>query len=141
MTVIGLRPGRALRVAGETVAQLRAAILVVTAVLALAYVANQSGQTLTLGLWAAGAGSAFALLSPAIGWLGVTVTGSDTASNALFGAVQAAAADHTGIPADAARRRQRLRWGARQDGFGAAPRHRRRRRRPRGTARACSSAG
>ena len=70
-----------------------------TAVLALAYVVNQSGQTLTLGLWAAGAGPFFAFLAPVIGWLGVAVTGSDTASNALFGGVQVAAANHTGIPA------------------------------------------
>ena len=41
----------------------------------------------------------FAFLAPVIGWLGVAVTGSDTASNALFGAVQVTAADHTGIPA------------------------------------------
>ena len=60
---------------------------------------NQSGQTLTLGLWAAGAGSFFAFLAPVIGWLGVAVTGSDTSSNALFGGVQVAAAHHTGIPA------------------------------------------
>ena len=99
MAVIGLAPARALRVARATVVQLRAAILVVTAVLALAYVANQSGQTLTLGLWAAGAGSFFAFLAPVIGWLGVAVTGSDTSSNALFGAVQVAAAHHTGISA------------------------------------------
>jgi lactate permease len=96
MTVIGLTPGRALRIARATVVQLRAAILVVSAVLALAYVVNQSGQTLTLGLWAAGAGSFFAFLAPLIGWLGVAVTGSDTASNALFGAVQVAAANRTG---------------------------------------------
>ena len=98
MAVIGLAPGRALRVARATLVQLRGATLVVTAVLALAYVVNQSGQTLTLGLWAAGAGSFFAFLAPVIGWLGVAVTGSDTASNALFGGVQVAAADHTGIP-------------------------------------------
>ena len=99
MTVIGLAPARGLRVARATLVQLRGAILVVTAVLALAYVANQSGQTLTLGFWAAGAGSFFAFLAPIIGWLGVAVTGSDTSSNALFGAVQVAAADHTGISA------------------------------------------
>jgi lactate permease len=99
MWVIGLAPARALRVARTTVVQLSGAILVVTAVLGLASVANQSGQTLTLGLWAAGAGPAFAFLAPVIGWLGVAVTGSDTSSNALFGAVQVAAATHTGIPA------------------------------------------
>ena len=99
MAIIGLAPARGLRVAGATVRRLRTAIAVVPAVLALAYVLNQSGQTLTLGLWAAGAGPVFAFLAPVIGWLGVAVTGSDTASNALFGAVQVAAADHTGIPA------------------------------------------
>jgi lactate permease len=97
IAVVGLAPARALRVAGATVLHLRAATLVVTAVLALAYVANQSGQTLTLGFWAAGAGSFFAFLAPMIGWLGVAVTGSDTSSNALFGAVQVAAAHDTGI--------------------------------------------
>jgi lactate permease len=100
MAVIGLAPANALRVARATLVQLRTAILVVTTVLALAYVANQSGQTPTLGLWAAGAGSFFAFLSPGIGWLGVAVTGSDTSSNALFGGVQVAAANHAGIPAN-----------------------------------------
>ena len=97
MAAIGLAPVRALRVARATLVQLRTAVLVVTAVLALAYVVNQSGQTLTLGLWAAGAGSVFAFLAPVIGWLGVAVTGSDTSSNALFGGVQVAAANDLGI--------------------------------------------
>jgi lactate permease len=97
MAAIGLAPERALGVARATLVQLRPAILVVTAVLALAYVVNQSGQTLTLGLWVAGVGSFFAFLAPVIGWLGVAVTGSDTSSNALFGGVQVAAANETGI--------------------------------------------
>ena len=100
MAVIGLAPARALRVAHTTLVQLRTAILVVTSVLALAYVVNQSGETLTLGLWAAGAGSFYAFLAPAIGWLGVAVTGSDTASNALFGGVQVAAAQDIGTSAN-----------------------------------------
>jgi len=97
MAVTGLAPARALRVARATLVQLRAAILVVTAILALAYVVNQSGQTLTLGIWAAGAGSLFAFLAPVVGWLGVAVTGSDTSSNALFGGLQVAVANDTGI--------------------------------------------
>jgi lactate permease len=92
MAVLGLSPGRALKVAGQTIDQLKWAILTVAAVLALAYVMNQSGQTITLGLWVAGAGGIFALFSAAIGWLGVAVTGSDTSSNALFGALQVTAA-------------------------------------------------
>jgi lactate permease len=61
-------------------------------VLALAYVMNASGQTVTLGNWMAGAGGFFAFLSPILGWLGVAVTGSDTSSNSLFGALQVTAA-------------------------------------------------
>jgi lactate permease len=97
MAALGLSPGRALRVAGKTLDQLKWAILTVAAVLALAYVMNQSGQTVTLGLWAAGAGGFFAFLSALIGWLGVAVTGSDTSSNALFGGLQVTAAKDAGI--------------------------------------------
>jgi lactate permease len=97
MAVLGLKPGRAARVFANTVDQLKWAILTVAAVLALAYVMNQSGQTITLGLWAAGAGGVFAFLSAMIGWLGVAVTGSDTSSNALFGALQVTAAKDAGI--------------------------------------------
>lgn len=97
MAAIGVSPGRAVRVFGRTLDQLKWAIVTVASVLALAYVMNQSGQTITLGLWAAGAGAFFAFLSPMIGWLGVAVTGSDTSSNALFGALQVTAAKDAGV--------------------------------------------
>jgi lactate permease len=97
MAVLRVRPDRSVRVLGATLDQLKWAILTVAAVLALAYVMNQSGQTITLGLWAAGAGDAFAFLSALIGWLGVAVTGSDTSSNALFGALQVTAANEAGM--------------------------------------------
>ncbi|HEX6468556.1 MAG TPA: L-lactate permease [Streptosporangiaceae bacterium] len=94
LTMIALRVavGPALRAYWTTLVQLRWAILTVMAVLALAYVMNASGQTVTLGNWMAGAGGAFAFLSPILGWLGVAVTGSDTSSNSLFGALQVTAA-------------------------------------------------
>jgi lactate permease len=95
--VLRIRPQRALRTYVESLDQLKWAILTVASVLGLAYVMNQSGQTTTLGLWMAGAGSAFALLSPMIGWIGTSVTGSDTSSNSLFGPLQVAAAKDTGI--------------------------------------------
>jgi lactate permease len=97
MAVIGLRPGRALRVFGSTLDQLKWAIVTVAAVLGLAYVMNQSAQTITLGTWIAGAGGVFAFFSAMIGWLGVAVTGSDTSSNALFGALQVTAAKDAGL--------------------------------------------
>jgi lactate permease len=92
VAVLGVAPRQALAVFASTVKQLRWAILTVCSVLALAYVMNLSGQTITLGLWIAGAGAAFAFLSPIVGWFGTAVTGSDTSSNSLFGALQVAAA-------------------------------------------------
>jgi lactate permease len=74
-------------------------IVTVCAVLAVAYVMNLSGQTITLGTWAAGAGAFFAFLSQLIGWFGTAVTGSDTSSNSLFGALQVAAAKQSHLSA------------------------------------------
>jgi lactate permease len=87
----------ALRTYGATLDQLKWAIVTVMAVLALAYVMNLSAMTTTLGRWIAGAGDLFAFLSPIIGWLGVAITGSDTSSNALFGALQVEAAKEAGL--------------------------------------------
>lgn len=97
MVVLRLSAPRAVKAYGATLHQLRWAILTVMLVLALAFVMNVSGQTITLGTWMAGAGSAFALLSPILGWLGVAVTGSDTSANSLFGALQVTAANQAGL--------------------------------------------
>ena len=95
--VLGITPARALARYGSTYAQLKFAIITVMSVLALAYVMNASGQTASLGLFLAGAGALFALISPVLGWLGVAVTGSDTSANTLFGALQVSAANQVGI--------------------------------------------
>lgn len=92
--------GRALRIWGGTVHDLRWAILTVTSVLALAYVMNASAQTTAIGLLIAGAGGALAFLSPVLGWFAVAVTGSDTSANALFGSLQVTAAQGAGLPPD-----------------------------------------
>src|SRR5256714_2248900 len=92
-----VRPRVALEAYRDALDQLKWAILTVAAVLALAYVMNQSGQTTTIGVWAAGAGDAFAFLSPLIGWLGTAITGSDTSSNSLFGGLQVTPAKNPGL--------------------------------------------
>ncbi|MBA3522976.1 MAG: L-lactate permease [Geodermatophilaceae bacterium] len=97
MIGLGLSPAAAVRAYVRTLDQLKWAILTVAAVLALAYVMNFSGQTVTIGQWMAGTGGFFAFLSPVLGWLGVAVTGSDTSSNALFGTLQVAAANKAGL--------------------------------------------
>nr|WP_304523464.1 L-lactate permease [Actinoplanes sp. L3-i22] len=95
--VLRIRPGAAVRAYGRTYAELRQPIVTVMAVLALAYVLNQSGQTNTLGAFLATAGSVFVFLSSMLGWIGVAVTGSDTSSNALFGALQVQTAAKAGL--------------------------------------------
>ncbi|WP_203832841.1 L-lactate permease, partial [Actinoplanes lobatus] len=95
--VLRIRPGAAVRAYGRTYVELRHAIVTVMAVLALAYVLNQSGQTATLGALFAQAGVVFVFLSSILGWIGVAVTGSDTSSNALFGALQVQTAAQAGL--------------------------------------------
>jgi lactate permease len=96
LTAAALRvaPRRALALYATTFKVLFWAIVTVSSVLGLAYVMNLSGMTITLGMWAAGAGGFFAFLSPIVGWFGTAVTGSDTSSNSLFGALQVSAAAH-----------------------------------------------
>ena len=105
MVIAGLITAPILRVSlsgmlatyAKTYHELRWAILTVMAVLGLAYVMNGSGETTSLGVWLAGAGGAFVLVSPVLGWIGVAVTGSDTSSNALFGALQVQTAAKAGL--------------------------------------------
>lgn len=95
--VYRVTPAAAVREFTATLAKLRWALLTVASVLALAYVMNLSGQTITIGTWIAGAGAAFAFLSPILGWLGTAVTGSDTSANALFATLQQTAAHKAGL--------------------------------------------
>jgi lactate permease len=97
MLVLRVRPSLGIRVYGRTLAQIKWALVTVCSVLAVAYVMNMSGQTATLGTWAAGAGGFFAFLSPLIGWFGTAVTGSDTSTNSLFGALQVTAAHKSSL--------------------------------------------
>ena len=86
-----------LRAYWDTLVQLRWTIVTVTAVLALAFVMNLSGQTASIGMALASTGGLFAILSPVIGWIGVAITGSDTSSNSLFGVMQMTAAQNAGL--------------------------------------------
>jgi lactate permease len=97
MLVLRVSPARGLKAYVDTYRELKWAILTVMAVLALAYVLNQSGMTSHLGRLLAETGGFFAFLSPILGWIGVAVTGSDTSANALFGALQVQAATNAGL--------------------------------------------
>ena len=82
---------------GATLNKLKFALLTVASLLALAYVMNFSGQTITIGKWIAAVGASFAFFSPILGWIGVALTGSDTSAAALFGTLQQTVGKSTGI--------------------------------------------
>jgi lactate permease len=74
---------------GRTLRQLALPIMTIAFILGIAAVMNFSGMTSTLALLMANAGGFFPFFSAVIGALGVFLTGSDTASNTLFGPMQA----------------------------------------------------
>jgi L-lactate transport len=76
----------------KTLRQLRLPGLTVLVIVALAYLYNYSGMAYTLGDAAASAGAFFPVLSSYLGWMACFLSGSDTASNLLFGNLQVAAA-------------------------------------------------
>jgi lactate permease len=63
-------------------------ILVIGQVLGLGFLTRYAGTDAVLGLMFVGAGAAYPFFASYLGWLGVFLTGSDTASNALFGSLQ-----------------------------------------------------
>src|SRR6266481_9980400 len=74
---------------GRTLRQLALPIMTIAFILGIAAVMNFSGMTSTVALLMAKAGGFFPFFSAVIGALGVFLTGSDTASNTLFGPMQA----------------------------------------------------
>lgn len=84
--------GIAFKQFGTSAYTMRYSALTIVSVLALAYVMNFSGQTMSIGTFLAGSDAAFAFISPVIGWVGTAVTGSDTSANALFASLQYTAA-------------------------------------------------
>jgi lactate permease len=86
--LLGLKPGRILQIFGATMFRLRFAIVAMACMLGLGYVTRYSGMDAVLGLAFTRTGWFFPFFGAYIGWLGVALTGSDTASNALFGGLQ-----------------------------------------------------
>jgi len=93
----GLTLNQAGQIFRSTLHQLRFPILTIAAVLAFAYLVNDSGITETIAGVLANTGPLFPFFAPVLGWLGVFITGSDTSSNALFGKLQATTARSIGV--------------------------------------------
>ncbi len=75
----------------------RWSLLTIVLMLALGTLTRYSGTDTTLGLAFANTGVLYPFFGTLMGWLGVALTGSDTASNVLFGGMQKVAAEQLGL--------------------------------------------
>jgi len=96
-TIIGFRIKELGRLYVKTLRLVRFSLLTIAAMLALGYVTKYSGTDATLGLALAKTGAFYPFFGTLLGWLGVALTGSDTASNVLFGSLQKITAQKTHI--------------------------------------------
>lgn len=85
------------RIYAQTLYKVRFSLLTIAAMLALGYVTKFSGTDATLGLALAQTGMFYPFFGTMLGWLGVALTGSDTASNVLFGSLQKITSEQTGV--------------------------------------------
>ncbi len=95
--LMGLKPGKLALEFLKTTYHIRFAIVTIAAMLALGFVMRYSGQDATLGLAFARTGVLYPFFGTLIGWLGTATTGSDTASNVLFGSLQQVTAHQIGV--------------------------------------------
>ena len=81
----------------QTLVLVRYSLVTIAAMLALGFVTRYSGTDATLGLAFAYTGALFPFFGTLLGWLGVALTGSDTASNVLFGGLQRITAEQLNL--------------------------------------------
>ncbi len=95
--LLGMGPGRSLRLLGRTFRQLVPSMLAISFMVGLAYVTRYSGMDTVLGLSLTRTGWIYPFFGTLLGWLGVALTGTDAGSNALFGNLQKVTAEQIGI--------------------------------------------
>ncbi|HXD42228.1 MAG TPA: L-lactate permease [Ramlibacter sp.] len=81
----------------RTLMLVRYSLLTIVLMLALGTLTRYSGTDTTLGLAFANSGVLYPFFGTLMGWIGVAMTGSDTASNVLFGGMQKVAAGQLGL--------------------------------------------
>jgi L-lactate permease len=98
LPLLGIGAMEAGRVYARTVRQLWGAIRTTVAIIALGYVMNYAGLSLTIGVALAVSGPWFPAVAVLLGVIGNAVAGTNTASNALFGNLVAAAGAQASAP-------------------------------------------
>src|SRR5947209_8434322 len=95
--VLGFGPGGLIREYGRTIRICAFSLITISAMLAIGTLTRLSGIDATLGLAFALTGVLYPFFGTLLGWLGVALTGSDTASNILFGNLQKITSEQLGL--------------------------------------------
>ena len=95
--LMGLSPGRMISEYGRTIRLCAISLITISAMLAIGTLTRLSGVDATLGLAFAATGVLYPFFGTLLGWLGVALTGSDTASNILFGNLQKITSEQLGL--------------------------------------------
>jgi len=95
--LLGFNPVRLVVAYAKTIWVVLASLITICAMLAIGTLTRISGIDATLGLAFAGTGVLYPFFGTLLGWLGVALTGSDTASNVLFGNLQKITSEQLGL--------------------------------------------
>ncbi len=95
--LMGVGPGRLLVEYGRTIRLCAISLITISAMLAIGTLTRLGGIDATLGLAFAATGVLYPFFGTLLGWLGVALTGSDTASNILFGNLQKITSEQLGL--------------------------------------------
>jgi len=95
--LMGFSPAKLLVEYGRTLRVCAVSLITISAMLAIGTLTRLSGVDATLGLAFAATGVLYPFFGTLLGWLGVALTGSDTASNVLFGNLQKITSEQLGL--------------------------------------------
>ena len=95
--LMGFSPVRMITEYGRTIKLCAISLITISAMLAIGTLTRLSGVDATLGLAFAATGVLYPFFGTLLGWLGVALTGSDTASNVLFGNLQKITSEQLGL--------------------------------------------
>jgi lactate permease len=95
--IMGLTPAGLIAEYGRTIKLCAISLITISAMLAIGTLTRLSGIDATLGLAFAATGVLYPFFGTLLGWLGVALTGSDTASNILFGNLQRITSEQLGL--------------------------------------------
>jgi lactate permease len=95
--LMGLSPAKLVSEYGRTIKLCAIPLITISAMLAIGTLTRLGGIDATLGLAFAATGVLYPFFGTLLGWLGVALTGSDTASNILFGNLQKITSEQLGL--------------------------------------------